>query len=236
LCLPDPVKCWSRLPKASSGTILRSTGRPECVTARAPASPEVETLSIPPRPANASTSAAGSLAATTMSRSFTVSARRRALPASSTRSADGWSRRLATSSSPTARAFESSMRALGRPSAPAASAASTFSSAFVPKPFTSFSWPVSAALRRSSIELTPIWSWSSLARLGPRPGMRVTSTSPDGMRCLSLSAEGMLPVSSRASIFSAIVLPTPASSTARPCFAISATETPASRIAFAALR
>ena len=106
----------------------------------------------------------------------------------------------------------------------------------LPKPFTSFSWPLSAALRRSSIEVTPIWSCSNLARLGPSPGMRVTSTSPDGMRCFSLSAEGMLPVSSRVSIFSAIVLPTPASSTARPCFASSATDTPASRIAFAALR
>ena len=47
--------------------------------------------------------------------------------------------------------------------------------------------------------------------------MRVTSTRPEGMRCFSLSAEGIEPVSSRASIFSAIVLPTPASSSARPC-------------------
>jgi hypothetical protein len=66
--------------------------------------------------------------------------------------------------------------------------------------------------------------------------MRVISTSPDGMRCFSLSAEGIEPVSSSASIFSAIVLPTPASSTARPCLASSATETPASRIALAAFR
>ena len=182
------------------------------------------------------TSAAGSLDATTMSRSFTVSARRRALPASSTRSADGWSRSAATISSPTVSAFESSMRALGRPSAPAASAARTFSSAFFPKPFTSLSCPLSAALRRSSIEFTPTWSWSSLARLGPSPGMRVTSTRPDGIRCFSLSADGIDPVSSSASIFSAIVFPTPASSAARPCFASSSTDTPASRIAFAALR
>ena len=47
--------------------------------------------------------------------------------------------------------------------------------------------------------------------------MRVTSTRPAGMRCFSLSAEGIEPVSSSASIFSAIVLPTPASSSARPC-------------------
>ena len=56
------------------------------------------------------------------------------------------------------------------------------------------------------------------------------------MRALSLSADGIEPVSSRASIFSAIVLPTPASSVTRPWRASSATETPASRIALAALR
>ena len=66
--------------------------------------------------------------------------------------------------------------------------------------------------------------------------MRVTSTRPDGIRCLSLSADGIEPPSSRASIFSAIVFPTPDSSAARPCLASSATDTPASRIAFAALR
>jgi hypothetical protein len=66
--------------------------------------------------------------------------------------------------------------------------------------------------------------------------MRVTATRPEGMRALSLSAEGIDPVASSASIFSAIVLPTPASSSARPWRAISATDTPASRIALAALR
>ena len=105
-----------------------------------------------------------------MSRSFTVSARRRALPASSTRSADGWSRSVATSSSPTVSAFESSMRACGRPSAPAASAASTFSSALLPKPFTSLSWPLSAALRRSSIEFDAELVVEQLGALGAEPG------------------------------------------------------------------
>ena len=46
-----------------------------------------------------------------MSRSLTASARRRALPASSTLRAEGWSRRPATSSSPTASALDSSRRA-----------------------------------------------------------------------------------------------------------------------------
>ena len=66
--------------------------------------------------------------------------------------------------------------------------------------------------------------------------MRVTSTSPEGMRAFSLSAAGIEPFSSRASIFSAIVLPTPESYSTRPWRAMSSTETPASRIAFAALR
>ncbi len=66
--------------------------------------------------------------------------------------------------------------------------------------------------------------------------MRVTATRPAGMRARSLSVAGIVPVSSRASIFSAIVLPTPESSSTRPWRAISSTDTPASRIAFAALR
>ncbi len=110
LCLPEPVKCWSRLPKASSGTIRRSTGSPEWVTTLAPAAPEVDTVSIASSSQNAAESASGSLEAATMSRSLTVSARRRALPASSTRSAAGCSRSAATSSSPTVSAFESSVR------------------------------------------------------------------------------------------------------------------------------
>ncbi len=158
LCLPEPVKCCSRLPNASSGTIRRSTGRPECVTTFAPAAPDVDTVSIASSSQKAVESAFGSLEAATMSRSLTVSARRRALPASSTRRAAGCSRSAATSSSPTVSAFESSMRGLGRPSAPAASAATTFSCAFAPKPGTSSRLPSSLARLRSSSELTPRWS------------------------------------------------------------------------------
>ncbi len=66
--------------------------------------------------------------------------------------------------------------------------------------------------------------------------MRVTSISPEGIRFLSLSAEGMLPVSSSVTIFSAIVLPIPGSSSAFPALAISPTDTPTSRIDLAALR
>ena len=47
--------------------------------------------------------------------------------------------------------------------------------------------------------------------------MRVTSTRPAGIFAFSLSADGIEPVSSSASIFSAIVLPTPDSSSTLPC-------------------
>ena len=125
---------------------------------------------------------------------------------------------------------------MGCPSAPAARAWSTFSSAFAPKPGTSRSRPSSAAARSSSSVSTPIASYSTRVRLGPRPGMRVISISPAGIRSFSLRAEGISPSSSSASIFSAIVFPTPASSSTRPCRASSATDTPESRIALAALR
>ena len=62
------------------------------------------------------------------------------------------------------------------------------------------------------------------------------STRPGGNFARSLSAAGMEPVSSSASIFSAMVLPTPASSSTLPLRASSATDPPASRIALAALR
>jgi len=53
---------------------------------------------------------------------------------------------------------------------------------------------------------------------------------------LSLSAAGIVPESSRALIFSAIVLPIPGSFTTVPARAISSTEAAESRIALAALR
>jgi hypothetical protein len=56
------------------------------------------------------------------------------------------------------------------------------------------------------------------------------------MRSRSFTAAGMSPSASRESIFSAIVLPTPARSVARPWAASSATDLPDSRMAFAALR
>ena len=67
--------------------------------------------------------------------------------------------------------------------------------------------------------------------------MRVTSTSPAGNLALSLSADGIVPVSRSVTIFSASVFPHARDllRTAR-ARASSSTDAPVSRIAFAALR
>ena len=135
---------------------------------------------------------------------------RRALPAISTRSQAGWSRSAAASASAIASAFDRSSRGFGRPSAPAASAASMLSSAFAPKPRRPRICSASAAFLSASSESIASSSNSLRAFFGPSPGMRVTSTRPGGNLALSLSADGIVPVSSSAPIFSSIVLPTPA--------------------------
>jgi hypothetical protein len=93
----------------------------------------------------------------------------------------------------------------------------------------------SAAFFKSSSELTSSSSKSRLAVFAPSPGTRVTSIRVGGNFAFSFTALGISPVSSRKSIFSARVLPTPAISVARPAAASSATETGLSRIALAAL-
>ena len=82
---------------------------------------------------------------------------------------------------------------------------------------------------------TPSSSKSRRAVFAPRPCTRVTSISDGGNFAFSFTAAGISPVSIRASIFSARVLPTPGTSVARPAAARSATETGLSRIAFAAV-
>ena len=63
----------------------------------------------------------------------------------------------------------------------------------------------------------------------------MTAIRVGGNFAFSFAAAGISPVASRASIFSASVLPTPGISVARPWAASSATETGLSRIAVAAL-
>ena len=140
------------------------------------------------------------------------------------------------SSSATGLTFESSSRpTLSSGSSRRSSAASTFSSTFSPSPRTERIRCASAAALRSSSELIPSSSKSRRAVFAPSPGIRVTEISVVGNCARNLTAEGMSPVSSSRSIFSASVLPTPGSSVARPARASSATETGHSRIAFAAV-
>ena len=74
------------------------------------------------------------------------------------------------------------------------------------------------------------------AFFGPRPGRRVISISPGGYFARSFSAAGIVPVSSSATSFSSSVLPIPGSEVTVPARVSAATETVASRAAFAAER
>jgi hypothetical protein len=119
---------------------------------------------------------------------------------------------------------------------PASSDDSIEASNFGPKPLTPRSrWPSTAA-RNASSESIPSSSKSLRARFGPRPGRRVMSSSPAGYFARSFTAEGMSPVSMSATIFSSSVLPIPGSDVTAPLRASPATETVASRAAFAADR
>ena len=157
LCLPEPVKCWSRLPKPPPA---RCAGRraARCGSrALAPASPGV------PAPRRSAASAPKRLdqrrRVARRRHDVEVLARVGHAPGAPGQLDPIGGRVLAQrrdSSSPTASAFESSMRALALPSAPAASAARTFSSALAPKPGHVLEAPVlGAALRRSSSDSTP---------------------------------------------------------------------------------
>ena len=82
----------------------------------------------------------------------------------------------------------------------------------------------------------PSSSNSFRARLGPSPGRRVIASSPAGYFARSLTADGMSPVSSSATIFSSSVLPIPGNEVTVPLRVSAATDTVASRAAFAAER
>ena len=71
---------------------------------------------------------------------------------------------------------------------------------------------------------------------GPRPGMRMNSTTSAGTSCLCFVSACTSPSSTIWTIFSSIVLPIPWSSFAFPSSAICATDVPVSRIRVAARR
>ena len=167
----EPVKCWSRLPKAAGGTIRRSTETPLWVWARTPLGPGLPAAAISGWAARCSASAAGSSAVAIRSMSLQVSAQRRTEPATSTRLAAGCSRSAAASSSAIGFTFESSRRPGPSPGSPRrSSAARMFSSAFGPSPLTSRIFSPSAAALRSSIEEISSSSKSRRAVFGADPG------------------------------------------------------------------
>ena len=199
----------------------RSAGRPRsrCGSARARRSgPGLPAAAISGWAARCSASAAGSSAVAIRSMSLQVSAQRRTEPATSTRLAAGCSRSAAASSSAIGRTFESSSAAAAprpaRRAARARPARSPRPSGRGPSPRGSAR--ASAASFRSSSEVTPSSSKRRRAVFAPRPGTRVTSIRVGGNFAFSFTAAGISPVSSRASIFSASVLPTPGISVARP--------------------
>ena len=181
--------------------------------------PAVPAAAISGWAARCSASAAGSSAVAIRSMSLQVSAQRRTEPATSTRLAAGCSRSAAASSSAIGRTLESSSRPGPSPGSPRRSSeASTFSSAFGPSPFTS---RICSRLGRC-LQVLHGGDRRARRRGGARfsrraPGTRVTSIRVGGNFAFSFTAAGISPVSSRASIFSASVLPTPGISVARPC-------------------
>ncbi len=124
--------------------------RPLWVTPRAPASPLDPTSESSSISVNAFVSAAGSWEVAMMSRSLQVSVMRRALPAISTRSADGCARRCSTICSPIVSTADRRMRSAGPSSSCLASAFAMFCSAFGPSPGIARRRSASAASRSSS--------------------------------------------------------------------------------------
>ncbi len=222
LCCFEPVRCWSRLPKFSGGTMRRSIAMPLWVTARAPASPDECASPISGSVQNASASAAGvgrggDEVEVLAGLGHPARAAGDLHPLGGRVLAQRVAERLGDRAAP----CERSSRGLrARPSAPAVERRRARS----PRPWRR-SPATSAELLRprrpaaaSSSEAMPELVEQLRARfLGPSPGMRVTSTRPGGNLALSLSADGISPVSSSASIFSAIVLPMPGELGARPC-------------------
>ena len=168
------------------------------------------TLSICSSLARLLASVVGRVVTAIRSMSLTLSAPRRAEPASCT-----WvpglpcSVRPATSASPSSIALGSSRRGAARSPAPCSSAASTLASSLGPSPRTVRRRCCSAASRSFSSESMPSSECSSRARFGPRPGRRVIAIRPGGNFARSRSAAGIVPVSSSARIFSCSVVADP---------------------------
>ncbi len=74
------------------------------------------------------------------------------------------------------------------------------------------------------------------AVLGPIPGTRISGTTPGGVAATSFSSAAMCPLAISSPTLSAMVSPTPGSSTNRPCSESLTTDSGVSRSVFAARR
>ena len=212
------MKCCSRLPSCAGLAIRRSTPTPEWVRALAPALPAELTLSICSSLVRLFASVVGRVVTATRSRSLTLSAWRRADPASCTcvsaaplrgqpgderladldRLGEQYARRR-HARPPRPRAPRArSPRASGRARARCAGARAAPPRAA--SPASRCRAPCAAAAR----------AWVR------GPGRRVIAIRPGGNFARSFSAAGIVPVSSSARIFSCSVLPIAGSSVARP--------------------
>ena len=183
-----------------------------------------------------SVSAAGSLAVAMMSRSRTVSLRRRALPASETRSEAGCSRSSSTASSSAGSARPRSVR--GGPEAffLRPTDLRMFSSSFAPSPGSVRRRCSRAAVFSSASVVTPSSCQILRTVFGPSPGMWRNSTTSGGIVLRRLVSASISPLSTIWTILSWIVAPIPGSSLALPSSASWATGPPVSRTRVAALR
>src|SRR5437867_1972026 len=213
-----PVKYWSPAPQlAGSRTRMSACIRASRITV-AFVSPARTTSFTRGIEVNARIAVMGSGDVTRRSRSPTASRIRRALPAIAALSMRAWSRMYARISSPIGHA--TAMRVRDCPSSWSLIASRIFCSVFSPNPFSRRIWRFSAARFRSLMSVIPIVFHSMLARFGPRPRSRITSTSPFGNSRWSLSSASTFPSRRYWSIFSAIACPTPGSCKSRstpPC-------------------
>ena len=183
-----------------------------------------------------SVSAFGSLAVAMMSRSRTVSLRRRALPASETRSAAGCSRRTSTTASSAGSAWPSSVRGSAETFFLRPAALSTASSVLAPSPGKVRSrWARAASFSSASV-VTPSSCQIFRTVFGPSPGMCRNSTTSGGIVLRRFESASISPVSTIWTILSWIVAPIPGSSFAVPSSASCATGVPVSRTRVAARR
>ena len=238
LCSFEPVKCCSRLPNSSGGTIRRSSAIPLWVRARRPFSLGFPDSSISGCSASSRASASGSVAVATMSMSLQVSVQRRAEPASTTFSAASLSR--------------SAVDELVADLADVAEQAPLLG-ALVGHPVEAGE-DVLLELRAEAPQVAQLAGLGRRAQLLDRRDPGLVVDPPDrlgadagdprdarrawpGASAFSFDARpGSRPRSSRATIFSWIVSPIPCSSVARPSSASSPTGAGLSAIARAASR